>query len=139
MLSLTSSCDPFIIIGNGKRQDTGMKTRQQLRVPLLQSVRIKAVESEQDFGVAQIEDISWGGVFVRRDQPLEMGARVIIQFLMRDDSVALEIWGMVVRVRPARVGRPGGNGIQFLDIDDATRSLIQKMVTSVIQPLFPGL
>jgi len=113
-----------------------MKTRQQLRVPLPLPVRIKAVDSNNDFELAHLEDISWGGVFVRREPPLEAGKRVIIQFLMRDDSVALEIWGTVVRVRDGQVGRPGGNGIQFSELDDATRSLIQRMVTTIIQPLF---
>jgi Tfp pilus assembly protein PilZ len=116
-----------------------MKTRQYLRVPLLLPVRIKAVDSDQDFELAQIEDIGWGGVFMRRNPPLELGARVIIQFLMRDDSVAMEIWGTAVRVRAPKVGRPGGNGIAFQEVDDNTRSLIQRMVTSIIQPLFPKL
>jgi len=114
-----------------------MKTRQHLRVPLPLPVRIKALESNNDFELAHLEDISWGGVFVRREPPLPLGKRVIIQFLMRDDAVALEIWGNVVRVREAKVGRSGGNGIQFSELDDATRSLIQKMVISIIQPLFP--
>ena len=116
-----------------------MKSRQYLRVPLLLPVRIKAVDSNRDFELAQIEDIGWGGVFVRRHPPLEVGSRVIIQFLMRDDSVAMEIWGTAVRVREPKAGRRGGNGIAFQEVDDNTRSLIQKMVTSIIEPLFPNL
>ena len=113
-----------------------MKTRQYLRVPLKTAVRIKTAESGNDFELAEIEDISWGGVFVRREPPLVLGTRIILQVLMRDDSVALEIWGTAVRTRPAAAGRPGGNGIMFQEVDDNTRSLIQKMVDSVIQPLF---
>jgi hypothetical protein len=41
-----------------------------------------------------------------------------------------------VRIREGQVGRPGGNGIQFSELDDATRSLIQRMVTTIIQALF---
>jgi c-di-GMP-binding flagellar brake protein YcgR len=113
-----------------------MITRKQLRAPLPLPVKIKALDGNKDFELVHLEDISWGGVFVRREPPLEMGKRVIIQFLMRDDSVALEIWGTVVRIREGQVGRPGGNGIQFSELDDATRSLIQRMVTTIIQALF---
>lgn len=113
-----------------------MKTRQHLRVPLVLPVRIKAMDSGQDFELARIEDLSWGGVFVRRTPPFAPGTRVIIQFLMRDDSVAVEIWGTVVRVRQTKTGHPEGNGIAFQEVDDHTRSLIQKMVTSAIQPFF---
>ena len=116
-----------------------MKTRQHLRVPLPLPVRIKAIEGSNDFELAHLEDISWGGIFVRRDPPLELGKRVIIQFLMRDDSVSLEIWGTVVRVRDGQVGRNGGNGIQFTELDDATRSLIQRMINTIIQPLLTRL
>jgi uncharacterized protein (TIGR02266 family) len=112
-----------------------MKARQFLRVRLPLPVQIKVVDRDQEFKSTRIEDISWGGVFVVMDPPAELGARVVLQFALSGESVALELWGKVVRRVKAREECPAGMGIQFDPLDDDTRSLIQRLVDDEIVAL----
>jgi uncharacterized protein (TIGR02266 family) len=109
-----------------------MKTRQYLRVPIPVPVRVKVTDQEDEFRLASIEDISWGGAFVVMKAPAAQGSRIILQFLFSDESVLLELWGTVVRVRPAADGVPAGVGVEFDSLDYDAQSLIQRLVNEEI-------
>jgi c-di-GMP-binding flagellar brake protein YcgR len=110
-----------------------MKTRQYLRVPIPVPVRIKVADREDDFKLASIEDISWGGAFVVMKPPAAKGSRLILQFLFSDESVLLELWGTVVRVRPAANSVPSGVGVEFDALDYDAQSLIQRLINEEIR------
>ncbi|HUT55504.1 MAG TPA: PilZ domain-containing protein [bacterium] len=110
-----------------------MKTRQYLRVPIPTPVRIKVTERDEEFRLASIEDISWGGAFVIMKTPAPKGSRIILQFLFSDESVILELWGTVVRVRPATDGALAGVGVEFDSLDYDAQSLIQRLVDEEIR------
>ncbi len=112
-----------------------MRTRQNIRVPLPIPVKFRIAEVDMDYQVAELEDISWGGVFIKWPKPLEKGTRLIMQLFLAQDSVVLELWGTVVRIRQGREGMHDGMGIQFDELDDAARGTIQKMVISYIEAL----
>jgi uncharacterized protein (TIGR02266 family) len=99
--------------------------------------KFRVAETEMNFELAELEDISWGGVFVRWPNPFPKGTRLILQFFLAEDSVVLEIWGTVVRVRTGRQDKPNGMGIKFDELDDSARSTIQKMVYSYLEPYIP--
>jgi uncharacterized protein (TIGR02266 family) len=112
-----------------------LKTRQYLRVPVPIPVRVKNADQDQDFHLSSIEDISWGGAFVVAKAPSPVGSRVILQFLFSDESVLLELWGTVVRVRPAAEGAPAGMGIEFDALDHDAQSMIQRLVNEEIHAI----
>jgi uncharacterized protein (TIGR02266 family) len=90
---------------------------------------------DDDFRLTRLEDISWGGVFAVLEPPAILGSRVAIQFTLAEDNVSLELQGTVVRNRKPAVGQPGGIGIQFDNLDDDSRSLIQQIINEEIRGL----
>jgi len=110
-----------------------LRTRQHLRVPLPVPVKFRVAEIDMDYEVAELEDISWGGVFIRWPKPFAKSTRLIMQFFLAEDSVVLEVWGTVVRPQDAEQGKPAGMGVQFDELDDAARSTIQKMVEAYLK------
>ena len=112
-----------------------MKVRKYLRVPVPIPVRIKVLDRHDEFTPATLDDISWGGAFVVMDPPAEVNQRMVIEFVLPEESVTLELWGRVVRSRPTVDGLHGGVGIEFDPLDEDSRSLIQKMITDEIRGL----
>jgi len=74
-----------------------------------------------------IEDISWGGIFLRINPVPPKGKRILMEFEMPGGNVLMEIWGTVVRLGE-EPGRPPGVGIQFDELDQETRGQIQNLV-----------
>jgi uncharacterized protein (TIGR02266 family) len=112
-----------------------MKTRQHLRVPLPLAVKIRVVGEDEDFRLTRIDDISWGGVFVLIDPPAAKGSRIVLQFAFSDTSVALELWGTVVRSKQAEEEIPAGVGVEFDTLDNDAQSLIQSLVDEEVRAL----
>ena len=112
-----------------------MKNRLQLRVPIQIPVRVKVVDLDQEFKLTALYDISWGGVFVKMNPPAPLGSRIIIQFLVSDKSVSLELWGTVVRAIKGSKQEPAGVGVEFDQLDEDSRSLIQRLVHEEISML----
>jgi uncharacterized protein (TIGR02266 family) len=91
-------------------------------------VRVKVVDQDQEFKLTTLGDISWGGVFVMMNPPAPLGSRIILQFLVLDEHVLLELWGTVVRSKPDSPEEPAGVGVEFDQLDEDSRSLIQRLV-----------
>lgn len=63
--------------------------------------------------VAQTEDVSFKGIFVRTDTLLPERHLLRLKFTLPPDGDALALTGMVARSVPAKDGKPPGAGIQF--------------------------
>lgn len=97
-------------------------------------VKFRVADVDMDFKTTKLEDISWGGAFILWPKPFPKNTRLIVQFFLVEDSVVLEVWGTVTRIREPHDGVVGGMGVQFDNLDDAARSTIQKMVKSYLKP-----
>ncbi len=74
-------------------------------------------------------DISVGGMFIRTEKPREEGAFIYLQFALKDGSRLIEGLGKVVRVNPpGDPSHPAGMGVEFVNFDDESMSLIEEIV-----------
>jgi len=116
-----------------------MKTRQFLRVSVPMAVRVSLAEQEDEFRSTTIKDISWGGAFVVLEPPPPLDTRVIVEFTLVDENVSLELWGTVVRVEEEKEGRPAGVGVKFDELDEDSRTLIQRLVDEEVASLIKSI
>ncbi len=74
-------------------------------------------------------DISQGGMFLATDQPLQLGAKLVVELLLPDRAENLELSGTVVR---STIGRkpsgPCGMGVVFTGLDPARRAALADLV-----------
>jgi len=103
-----------------------IKERKYIRVPLPLGIKYR-FEDEDKFVNGTIEDIGWGGVFLKVNPVPAKGKRIMLEFEIPGESVVVSLWGTVVRVCEEH-GKPVGVGIQFDELDNETRSQIQKLV-----------
>jgi type IV pilus assembly protein PilZ len=86
---------------------------------------------EDNFLFAYITDLSAMGIFVRTEKPHPPGAILSLTFTPQGVP-ALSVSGQVMWINPHRPGDPDnldpGMGIQFIDLDDATKKKLTKIV-----------
>jgi uncharacterized protein (TIGR02266 family) len=88
----------------------GIEKRKDRRYPF----HVKALlQSGRHEVVAQTEDVSFKGVFVRTDLPLAERHLLRVKFTLPPEGDDYTVTGMVARSIPAKDGRPPGAGIQF--------------------------
>ena len=107
--------------------------REFERAPLNMLVQFKVGDMDEfmsEYGV----NISLGGMFIRTTQPREMGSMVYLQFRLKDGSKLIEGLGKVVHVNPPDHAAPG-MGIEFVNLDDKSRDLIQEIVSERVGEL----
>lgn len=107
----------------------GADKRRWPRAPLQLLVQYR-FNSIDDFIAKVASDLSMGGLFLRTDTPREEGALVYLQFSLENGDRLIEGLGKVVRVNPpgADAGRTAGMGIEFVNFDDDSLSLIEGIV-----------
>jgi type IV pilus assembly protein PilZ len=79
-------------------------------------------------------DISVGGMFLRTESPRAEGSMIYLQFALRDGSKLIEGLGKVVRVNPPGGGKPAGMGVEFVNLDEDSRGLIEDIVAQKLPP-----
>lgn len=99
------------------------------RVPL----EIKVTLSFEKFSGFLTEfsaNISMGGMFIKTASPQPEGTQFQLEFKLSDDFKLIQGSAEVVWVRgeDEGPGRPVGMGVRFLDLDEASRALIAKIV-----------
>lgn len=88
----------------------GIEKRKDRRYPF----HVKAVlQSTHGEVVAQTEDVSFKGIFLRTDTPLPERHLLRLKFTLPPGGDEFAIAGMVARSVPARDGKPPGAGVQF--------------------------
>ena len=111
-------------------QDSSQERRKYPRVPLSLLIQYR-FDTLEDFLAEYSTDISMGGMFIRTDQPREVGSLIYLQFYLRDGAKLIEGLGRVVRVsEPEPDAQDGayGMGVEFVNFDSESMKLIEQIV-----------
>lgn len=104
----------------------GAERRAYDRAPLNLLVQFRLQDMDQ-FMREYAVNISMGGMFIRTEQPHAKGSFIYLQFSLADGKRLIEGLGKVVHVNPPTHASPG-MGVEFVNMDDGSRSLIQEIV-----------
>ena len=107
--------------------NAGAEKRKSPRAELHILVQFR-FDTFEDFLAEYSIDISVGGMFLRTDHPRPEGSMIYLQFALRDGSKLIEGLGKVVRVNPAGGSAPAGMGVEFVNLDEDSRGLIEEIV-----------
>lgn len=91
-------------------------------------------ETEDTFLYANITNISEVGIFVRTNEPLEVGTRLTLKFAPPGSDDALVLTGQVAWVNPIRMlaSNPNpGMGIRFIDLTQESRERLVDAVRTI--------
>jgi len=91
-------------------------------------------ETEETFLYANITNISEVGIFVRTNDPLEVGTRVTLKFAPPGTHEPLVLTGQVAWINPIRVlaSNPNpGMGIRFIDLTRDNRERLVGVVRTI--------
>lgn len=109
----------------------GSERRTTDRIDVVWSVNC---ETEDTFLYANITNISEVGIFVRTNEPLEVGTRVTLKFAPPGVTDALVLTGQVQWVNPIRMlsSNPNpGMGIRFIDLNRDNRERLVGVVRTI--------
>lgn len=76
-------------------------------------------------------DINEGGLFIETEKPQQPGTEVAMHFRLPGSGNVLRTIGHVVRVSIGGPGIPSGMGIEFDELTDADRQVIDRIVRSL--------
>lgn len=101
--------------------------RKHPRTPLSLLVQYRS-NSFEEFLAEYSVNLSPGGIFIRTDEPHEMGAMLYLQFFLKDGSRLIEGLGRVVHVNPpGQQGVSAGMGIEFINLEEDSREIIEEI------------
>ena len=84
----------------------------------------------EEFITEYVSDISRTGVFIRSDDPLPTGTKVDLKFTVIDeDFETIEGVGEVTRVVPPGGSEAPGMGVVFVELTNASKSLVERLLT----------
>ena len=96
------------------------------RMPLNMLVQFRLHDMDEfmrDFAV----NLSAGGIFIRSTTPQPEGTLLYLQFRLESGDSLIEGMGKVIHVNPPEHASPG-MGIEFINLDKASRHLIDSIV-----------
>ena len=114
-----------------ERPGAGSDRRSADRIDVVWSVDC---ETEDTFLYANITNISEVGIFVRTNEPLEVGTRVTLKFAPPGSLEPLVLTGQVQWVNPIRMlsSNPNpGMGIRFIDLTRDSRERLVGVVRTI--------
>jgi type IV pilus assembly protein PilZ len=91
-------------------------------------------ETEDTFLFANITNISEVGIFVRTNEPLEVGTRLTLKFAPPGSTDTLVLKGQVAWVNPIRMlaSNPNpGMGVRFIDLTQESRERLIEAVRTI--------
>jgi uncharacterized protein (TIGR02266 family) len=80
------------------------------------------------------ENLSKGGVFVKTDQPFEVGESICVRLCFSDSLEPLELTGVVSWRRETSPGMPGGVGVRFDGELARARAVVNHLLTLSSDP-----
>ena len=107
--------------------DPGSNRRRHPRTPLNVLVQFR-FDTFEEFLAEYSVNISPSGIFIRTEEPQEVGSTIYLQFSLKDGNRLIEGMGRVVRVNPKTPGGPpAGMGIEFVNFDEDSMALIEDI------------
>ena len=114
----------------GDKNKDASERRRHRRVPLQLLVQHR-YDSLQSFMKEVAIDISVGGMYLKTDDPRELGSTLYLRFTLDDGLPLIEGIGKVVwSSGEQREEMPAGMGIEFVSLDDESRELINSIVSA---------
>lgn len=112
-----------------KNGNEGAENRDQGRIAMSQPVRIR-FRLFQEFIQEMSTNISLGGMFVATAEPREPGSQFDFEYLLEDGFTLIKGRAEVAWVRSEPEGdkRPIGMGVRFLELEETSRVLVDKIV-----------
>src|SRR5476651_1034864 len=110
-------------------QDTRKDPRAKV---LTMTVRYKSATVDE-FIEHHSYDVSRGGIFIKTPSPFPAGTLLKFEIKIADDKSMLQGVGRVVWKREAATAsdeHPAGMGVKFIKIDEASRQIIDRLVTT---------
>lgn len=124
-------------MGDEAENPPGGNRRKHPRTALSLLVQYR-FDTFEEFLSEYASNISLGGMFIRTEEPREVGQLVYIQFWLKDGSKLIEGLGKVVRVNsPNDSDRVVGMGIEFVNFDPESMELIEEICGSRAAQLKP--
>lgn len=114
---------------------TGADRRKAARVPARLVVRFS---SPKAFLQQYTENISKGGIFIRSDSPLPVGQEVTITLHLPLTQRQIEAAGLVKHNHGGENDSPKGMGIEFTDLTDEDRKLVEAYVHTLLDKKAKG-
>jgi len=103
--------------------------RKDRRTPL--SLKIRCRSATVDAFMEQLgADISRGGIFIKTEQPLDVGSLLKFEFQLNTGEPVIHGVGRVAWRRPqaqSHADLPAGMGIKFIRLDDDSRAIVARI------------
>ena len=101
------------------------RKHSRTRMALLVQYRFNTLE---DFLAEYATNVSPGGMFIETDAPSPAGSTLHLQFSLKDGSRLIDGLARVVRVVPqGNAAGPPGMGVEFLELDEESRRIIERL------------
>ena len=113
----------------------GDDRRRWPRVAIEASVSLSS-PSVEELVSGPLHDISMGGLFIRSRVTKPEGTELQLRIIVGADGTELRARGIVVREvtlqEALASGRPPGMGLIFTELDDASRSVLERLLEAAI-------
>lgn len=106
------------------------ETRRDPREPIELKLRYKSA-SVDEFAERESGDLSLGGIFIKSEEPLEIGTLLKFEVQLADETSIIAGVGRVVWNRGEEASSesaPTGMGIKFVKMDEASRTLLEELI-----------
>lgn len=104
---------------------TAVERRRAQRAPITVRIEYSTVDALfSDFA----RNINEGGIFVETDEPIPIDEKVELKFRLPGSTELVHTRGRVVRAQPATPSSPAGIAIEFEELDDDAREVINAAV-----------
>jgi molecular chaperone DnaK len=114
----------------GGGRDENRRRHPRAAIALLVQYRFNTLE---DFLAEYVTNVSPGGMFIQSDAPPPVGTTIHLQFSLKDGSKLIDGLARVVRqVAVATPESPAGMGVEFVELTQEARAIVQQMVAGAL-------
>jgi uncharacterized protein (TIGR02266 family) len=115
-----------------KKQDAGKERRGDIRAKL--DLRVAYGTAFDVTTTAYMQDIGHGGVFVRTENPLEIGAHLDLEFTLPEKFRTIKAQATVAWSRKTEEGDlfPAGMGLEFTQIQPVDQKSLYDYVKKLV-------
>lgn len=110
----------------------GRERRRFTRVALDAHVAVRVVDTDALFH-SRLKDLSENGVFIVTDSTRPIGTNIRVTITVKEGELAIDARGLIVHeVTPDQAvdGKPAGIGVMFLELPEASLTLVRQLVAA---------